>query len=811
MIIMNRRNEMYVLLWLGLLSMAWSNIGLCANSPNSFSELPSPENFSFDKFNNISLKLELVINQRATGHITEVERIGEQYFLQRQDLIAVGVTAKSLPGTEDRIDVSSIAGVNVRYLQSSLQLAIDVPPNWLPMQSLSAHDMGRFSPAKFGRGGLFNYNVFGVYENESQQKEVSIGHEIRAFSEFGVFSTTGIFKSNFHRDVQSQQSSQYTRFDTGYEYANQARRLRLEVGDYIVRPLSWSQPVRMAGIQLSHDFSMRPDVVTTPLPAFYGEVTAPTTLDLFINGFKTDSMAVGPGPFVINDIPMISGAGEATVIATDAQGRQTVMTSPFFLSSDLLKTGFTSYSASIGALREDFGNASNEYGAGGVVVAMRHGMTDWLTLETQAEAKDDLIVAGLGFVSNAFNLGTVDASFRVSNFKDQSSSYALSYSYQSRLFSFAARTQVEQADFYTLSHLPNYEKLNKGEEASLKSRHVSQVNMGVRLGDWGSLSGGYFDIQQTDSSSRTLNLTYSYALPFDINMSLSYNHSIGGQAVTLAQFSLPFGSLGGSAGLTLKREDDGDVRGRVGYSRLAPIKGGWGINLAHDLNEDPENRKQADLTYRASWAQFRGGLNGTSGNYDYFAEMAGSVSTLDGKIFPANEVYDSFAVVSTSGFDGIPVKYENQIVGVTDEDGYLLVPWATAYYTAKYEIDPLTLPANAAFSTTEQFASIHAGYGYLLEFPIELQIALSMTVVDENHLVLPLGTFGRSETGLVSQIGWDGFTYFEGVDPGSYILFYPQGQSPCKVLIEGLYERESQKIQTLNSLVCLKTEDEAAL
>ncbi|ENN1201017.1 fimbria/pilus outer membrane usher protein, partial [Salmonella enterica subsp. enterica serovar Typhimurium] len=154
--------------------------------------------------------------------------------------------------------------------------------------------------------------------------------------------------------------------------------------------------------------------------------------------------------------------------------------------------------------------------------------------------------------------------------------------------------------------------------------------------------------------------------------------------------------------------------------------------------------------------QFRGGLNGTSGNYDYFAEMAGSVSTLDGKIFPANEVYDSFAVVSTSGFDGIPVKYENQIVGVTDEDGYLLVPWATAYYTAKYEIDPLTLPANAAFSTTEQFASIHAGYGYLLEFPIELQIALSMTVVDENHLVLPLGTFGRSETGLVSQIGWDG-------------------------------------------------------
>ncbi len=545
---MNRFNTMNAFFWLVLLSVTWSSIGLCANSANHFSELPSPENFSLEKFENISLNLELVINQRATGLVAKVERVGDQFFLLREDLISVGVTAKSLPGTEERLEVTSIPGVNVRYLQSSLQLTIDVPPNWLPMQSLSAQDMGRFSPpAQFGRGGLLNYNVFGVYENESRQKEVSINHEVRAFSEFGVFSTTGIFKSNFHRDVQSQQSSQYTRFDTSYEYVNQEKRIRMEVGDYIVRPLSWSQPVRLAGIQLSHDFSMRPDVVTTPLPAFYGEVTAPTTLDLFINGFKTDSMNVGPGPFIINDIPMLSGAGgEATVIATDAQGKQTVMTSPFFLSSDLLKTGFTSYSASIGAIRENFGNASNDYGDGGVVTALRHGMTDWLTLEAQAEAKDDLIVAGgLGFVTNAFNLGTVDASFRVSNFQDQSTSYALGYSYQSRLFSFAARTQVEQADFYTLSHLPNYEMLDEGKDASLASRHLSQINMGVRLGDWGSLSGGYFDIQQSDSDSRTLNLTYSYALPFNINMSLSYNHSIGGQSVTLAQFSLPFSSLGG--------------------------------------------------------------------------------------------------------------------------------------------------------------------------------------------------------------------------------------------------------------------------
>lgn len=117
---MNRFNTMNAFFWLVLLSVTWSSIGLCANSANHFSELPSPENFSLEKFENISLNLELVINQRATGLVAKVERVGDQFFLLREDLISVGVTATSLPGTEERLEVTSIPGVNVRYLQSSL-------------------------------------------------------------------------------------------------------------------------------------------------------------------------------------------------------------------------------------------------------------------------------------------------------------------------------------------------------------------------------------------------------------------------------------------------------------------------------------------------------------------------------------------------------------------------------------------------------------------------------------------------------------------------------------------------------------------
>lgn len=781
--------------------------GHCEQMAQPLQNLPEPEHYSAEYFQKMNLKLELVINQVETGVIVDVKRNGRSYFVASDDLVAAGILEQALPDSvgmkSELLDVSNWPGASVNYLQLTQQLAINVPAHWLPVQNLSAHDANRFRPAQYGRGGLLNYSVFGLSGNETHQTNFSLNHDLRAFSELGVLTTTGLYQFVVNHNSTELSDSQYTRFETRYEYADQGRLLRLEAGDFIVRPLSWTQPVRMAGVQLSHDFSMRPDVVTAPLPAFYGETTVPTTLDLFVNGQKTDSIMVGAGPYVINNIPMISGAGEATVIVTDAQGRQTAITTPFFLSPQLLKPGYASYNISLGVLRENYGNDSNDYGDGALTAALRFGLTERLTVETQTEITDNLMVSGAGVVMNVFDLGTVDASVRVSNAHDRAYAHSIGYSYQSRRYSFGIRTQLEEASFSTLASTVLPAGNSKPDSFPDEPKRVTQVNAGVRLGEWGSVSCGYFDIQQPDARSRTLNITYSYPLPFNINMSLSFNRDIGGESVSFAQFTLPLGTENGSAGLTVRREEKGNVNGRLGYSRLAPLDGGWGISLAHDLNEKPDNRKQADLTYRASWAQFRTGLSGVSGEYDKYAEFTGAIALMDGALFPANQVSDSFVVISTDGFSDIPVKYENQVVGVTNDNGYLLIPWTTAYYTAKYEIDPLNLPANARITTTEQFASVYAGYGYLMRFPVSLQVSLSMVVVDSHGQYLPLGTYGVSDTGLSSQIGWDGFSYFEGRNPGEFITFYPQDSLPCRVAIQSLYQQSGHEIQILGEQTCV--------
>ncbi|MFP3374493.1 fimbrial biogenesis outer membrane usher protein, partial [Pseudomonas sp. SIMBA_068] len=79
-----------------------------------------------------------------------------------------------------------------------------------------------------------------------------------------------------------------------------------------------------------------PDLVTYPLPAFAGEAAVPTSLDLFINGYKSSTTELQPGPYTLTNVPFINGAGEAVVVTTDSLGRQVSTTLPFYVTSSLL-------------------------------------------------------------------------------------------------------------------------------------------------------------------------------------------------------------------------------------------------------------------------------------------------------------------------------------------------------------------------------------------------------------------------------------------------------------------------------------------
>jgi outer membrane usher protein len=103
-------------------------------------------------------------------------------------------------------------------------------------------------------------------------------------------------------------------------------------------------------------------------------------------------------------------------------------------------------------------------------------------------------------------------------------------------------------------------------------------------------------------------------------------------------------------------------------------------------------------------------------------------------------------------------------VGQTDKGGHLLVPWSSAYYRGKYEIDPLNLPANVQSPSVEQRVAVRRGSGYLLEFPLHPIVAASIVLVDARQQPLKLGSqVIHEQTGTAAVVGWDGLVYLENL------------------------------------------------
>ena len=106
------------------------------------------------------------------------------------------------------------------------------------------------------------------------------------------------------------------RLDSTYVYSDPDTLRRYRLGDFITGGLGWTRPVRLGGVQVNSDFSMRPDLVTFPLPSVEGSVAVPSTVDVLVNSTRLLSRQVQPGPFQIPQLPVITGAGSGIADTT---------------------------------------------------------------------------------------------------------------------------------------------------------------------------------------------------------------------------------------------------------------------------------------------------------------------------------------------------------------------------------------------------------------------------------------------------------------------------------------------------------------
>ncbi|AUG08655.1 fimbria/pilus outer membrane usher protein [Pseudomonas sp. S09G 359] len=753
-------------------------------------ELPPPPT-SLEAMPDAQLYLQLLVNQMDTGKVVVVEQRAGQLYMPASDLQAIGMKLPASVTAEVALD--QLPGLHSEYDSQGQRLLLNVPPDWLPAQFLGNRQAYPRTEALTSFGAMLNYDLY-LNDTDDSGTYLAAWNEVRLFDTWGTLSNTGQYRRSFGANAGAGLSDGYLRYDTAWRYSDDESLLTYEAGDLVSGALPWSNSVRLGGVQLSRDFGVRPDLVTYPLPQFAGEAAVPSSVDLFINGFKSSSDNVQPGPYTLTNIPFINGAGEAVVVTTDALGRQVSTTVPFYVTSSLLQKGLSDFSVAAGTLRREYGQQDFRYGQGVTSGSLRYGVSDTFTLESHAEASSELTLGGVGGNVRLGSFGVLNSAFSQSRFDGrQGQQVSLGYQYSSQRYSLSYQRLERHEQYADLTLIDSpYISLSKRSE---------QVTASLNLDSWGSLGAGYFDIRAADDSrTRLLNLTWNRPLWGNSSFYLSANREIGDSNWAVqAQVVIPF-DLDGSLSMSVERSTTGESRQRVNFSRAVPGPGGVGYNLGYAHGQGADYR-QADLTWRLQSVQLQAGVYGSSDAETRWADASGSLVWMDKHVFAANRINDAFVVVSTDGYPKVPVRYENQWVGDTDESGRLLVPWASGYYRGKYEIDPLNLPANVLSPTVEQRVAVRRGSGYLLEFALARINAASIELVDEHNAPLPLGAnVLHEQSGAVAVVGWDGLVYLDTLAPQNTLRVTLGGGASCQV--QFALPASSEQVPLIGPLVC---------
>jgi outer membrane usher protein len=737
------------------------------------------------------LLLDATVNGQGRGPALFGEDESGAFFATSEDLSSWGVRGQ-LPESESAqgrefINLSAIEGIGLSIDRAAMSVEIVLPARLMGGTRLAVREESRLPPVA-SVGAYMDYDF--SYSHISETDNDTLGALLRPT----LFSSRGTFSTDFRylaADDDADDENGFTRLESTYRLDNPENITTLSLGDAILDGGMMGPSVRFGGIQLATNFATRPNLVTFPLPSVSGEARLPTAVDLFVNGGQVYSGQVGPGSFQFDNVPAVTGTGEIRMVTVDALGREQVVTTDFYATQRLLDAGLSEYSVNAGLLRQDFGVESNAYGGAFAAGLYRRGLTKRLTAEGHAEASGDVRAIG-GGVSRLFrNRGVIGIGVTASN-GDGGSGFRwhAGYDHQGRVVRFSALAEGTTDEYRQLG----FDDENEIPEFQLAS------STGFNLVPIASIGLAY--VHQEFHDGRDIDV-YSVSgnsnLPAGISMNFFSRWSRDDETVHTVgvTFSRSFGGRR-SANLQINHSE-GDSQLRTEVRHEPPLGPGIGYRVGANVNSE-DNGADGAILLNTDIGTHTFEAATQSGDLSWRASSGGSAVWLGGRGYLAREIRESFAVVQTNGFAGVNVYLENSPVGVTGEDGKLLVPGLRPYQENRLRIRAEDIPFGAEVDTLELTVAPYYQTGSVVEFPVRE----SQNVIARLRLAggqpVPEGAMAAVvQTGQRVPIGLDGTLYLSGVS-GSVSVEVEWGESSCRVdLPKGA---EGRPIYNAGELLC---------
>ena len=685
--------------------------------------------------------LEVVVNGAHTGTWLLLEKGGTLYASGD----ALDEWRLQLPAGAETIEfrgstywpLNAVPGFKSRLDLAAQTVELSFSPQAFAALRISRELVKRPKPGEVLPSVFVNYEAnFSATRarGAANVRDAGILHEIGISEPEGVLTTSALAR-NLANDPQAGALRAWLRLETTLTHDFPEENRTLRVGDTTTRAAMWGREVYFGGVRFGTNFALTPGFVSQPIPALSGLSAAPSTVELYVNDVLRQVSNVPAGPFAIENLPTMTGNGEARLVVRDLLGRETVIVQSFFTTTQLLATGLDDWSVEGGRVRRDLGVASNNYGEGFAAGTWRHGWSDSVTLEGRAETGRHFGLAGASIIVSLPWPMIVKGSLAGSRDDGRNGGLWLAgLEYAGTHLSGSVQAQGQSSAFRQIGQdsLPTTIRRQLAGNLSYYTERV------------GAFGLGYAAIERLDDSRiRTMSGSYSIRIGASTLTATASRAIDGGHANAVSvNLIMPLDQNRIASATANSRAGQRDLYAGVSKNPGPDSEVGW-----RTLVGEQQNHRHAE-----------GGLYyfGPYGNRTIDAVTGGDQSTVrlganggfvvtDGRLFASRRLEESFAVAEVPGYADIGIGLGSNVLAHTDGEGVALIPRLLPYQNNAVRIDPKELPVSAEIDTIEINAVPAWRSAVKVKFPVRSGRGALLKIVLDDGEVAPAGALVHIE------------------------------------------------------------------
>ena len=220
---------------------------------------------------------------------------------------------------EARVYLDRVPGLTFKVDPRKQAIDITVPFDRLEPGRIAVAPGPPYVKSSADWGAMLAYDAF--LEWGADPHAPIFGRQVSTNLDARLFGPAFSFRSTSYLTVPAEGRTRYVRLDTTLDFDDPDRSLRLRLGDSMTVEMPGAQTLRFGGIQWGTETSLRPDIITTPMPVLRQDLSLPSTVDVFVDGVQRYSRGLDPGAFRISDLPLAAGQNRVQVMVADPSGR----------------------------------------------------------------------------------------------------------------------------------------------------------------------------------------------------------------------------------------------------------------------------------------------------------------------------------------------------------------------------------------------------------------------------------------------------------------------------------------------------------